>query len=90
MKPERDSRADNLKGLMIFLVVFCHSMEKICPGWAGEAPTRWLYCLVYGFHMPVLIFLPRDLPGSLSLDLPEILHPSIPSCPSRDFLSMSF
>ena len=57
MKPERDSRADNLKGLMIFLVVFCHSMEKICPGWAGEAPTRWLYCLVYGFHMPVLIFL---------------------------------
>ena len=57
MKAERDIRADNLKGLMIFLVVFCHSMEKICPGWAGEAPTRWLYCLVYGFHMPVLIFL---------------------------------
>ncbi len=57
MKTERDSRADNLKGLMIFFVVFCHAMEKLCPGWTSEKPLRWLYCLVYSFHMPVFIFL---------------------------------
>lgn len=57
MKAERDIRSDNLKGLMILLVVFCHTLEKICPQWAQEPPLRWLYCLIYGFHMPVFIFL---------------------------------
>lgn len=49
--PGRDLRLDNLKGLLIFLVVFGHLLELL-PG--GE--RLWLYRVIYLFHMPAFVF----------------------------------
>ena len=46
----RDSRLDNIRALMMLLVVFCHLIGAFSLG--GE-----VYRAVYVFHMPVFIFL---------------------------------
>lgn len=48
---QRDARFDNLKGILIFLVVFGHLLELV----AGPA-AAWLYRLIYSFHMPAFVF----------------------------------
>lgn len=53
----RDNRFDNLKGVMIFLVVFCHFIETMYASWQDDPVTRYLYCFIYLFHMPVFIFI---------------------------------
>lgn len=54
MVMRRDARLDNLKCLLIFLVVFCHlAIELVNP--RGTA-TRALYQATYVFHMPVFVF----------------------------------
>ena len=53
----RDNRFDNLKGIMIFLVLFCHYIEKMYASWQDDLFTRYLYYFVYLFHMPVFIFI---------------------------------
>lgn len=54
---ERDYRFDNIKGIMIFLVVFCHFIEKFQSGCLNNDVTKHLYLAVYSFHMPVFIFI---------------------------------
>lgn len=47
---------DNLRLLLIFCVVFGHMLELI--GGRAEAPLqKWLYFLIYSFHIPAFIFL---------------------------------
>lgn len=53
----RDNRFDNLKGLMMFLVVFCHFIEKMYGAWSQDILTKGIYYTVYLFHMPVFIFI---------------------------------
>ncbi len=48
----RDYRFDNLRALLIFLVVFCHLSEAYCaPG------GNRFYLAVYSFHVPCLLFI---------------------------------
>ena len=54
--PKRDTQFDNLKGIMILLVVFCHFLEQFVPDWSRLGLLRALYCCIYAFHMPVFIF----------------------------------
>ncbi len=49
----RDFGADNLRFLLIFLVVFAHLLER-APAFPGSG---LLYQIIYSFHMPAFIFL---------------------------------
>lgn len=49
---QRDYRADNIRFLLIFLVVFAHLLEYI----SGDTADT-LYRLIYTFHMGVFVFL---------------------------------
>lgn len=49
---ERNYKMDNLKALLIFLVVFGHLLENF----GGE--FRWrLYLMIYSFHMPFFAYI---------------------------------
>ena len=45
----REFKYDNLKFILIFLVVLGHIIEKV-------AKFKYLYLIIYSFHMPVFIF----------------------------------
>ncbi|MBM7710734.1 acyltransferase family protein [Enterococcus xiangfangensis] len=47
----RDYQIDNIKGLLIILVVFGHMLL------ASSNENNWLLTLIYSFHMPAFIFL---------------------------------
>lgn len=49
--PQRDCRFDNVRALLIFLVVFCHLCEAFLD--TDRSP---FYLAVYGFHVPCLLF----------------------------------
>ena len=49
----RDASLDKAKGLLIFLVVFGHVLERFI-GWNGFSKT--LLIILYSFHMPAFIF----------------------------------
>lgn len=49
---QRDYRFDNLKLLLIFLVVFGHMLELM----ADKTFTFDLYMAIYAFHMPAFVF----------------------------------
>ena len=51
----RDYRFDNLKGLLIFLVVLGHALVRLQSD--SMMITRYLYSIIYSFHMPALIFI---------------------------------
>lgn len=42
---------------MIFLVLFCHFIEKMYTSWQDDVIIRYLYYFIYLFHMPVFIFI---------------------------------
>ena len=46
----RDAKMDNLKALLIFLVVFGHVMEAVM---AHSGAAYALTCIIYSFHMPM-------------------------------------
>lgn len=48
---ERIYKLDNLKGILIFLVVFAHAIEALPPG-----TGRFFYIVIYLFHMPLFVF----------------------------------
>lgn len=51
---QRNHKIDNLKGVLIFLVVLGHGLELVRQDiWAA----RLLYVFIYQFHMPVFVFL---------------------------------
>lgn len=56
-KEARNSYFDNLKGILIFLVVFAHYLSAgfIYSGNYQTAPNA-LYSLIYMFHMPLFVF----------------------------------
>lgn len=43
---------DNIKALLIFLVVLGHLMEPFL----GNASVKFVYILIYSFHMPLFVF----------------------------------
>lgn len=49
---QRECRFDNIKALLIFLVVFAHMIEAFCQSFAGDV----VYKLIFSFHMPVFLF----------------------------------
>ena len=52
MIKQRLYRFDNIKFILIFLVVFGHMLE-FTPGYTN---THDIYRIIYSFHMPVFIF----------------------------------
>ena len=50
---ERDGKMDNLKGILIIMVVLGHMTELLLP--TGEGGI--VYRLIYAFHMPAFIFI---------------------------------
>lgn len=54
MKKERDYLFDNIKLLLIFLVVFAHLAE---PYVNGSLWLKRIYLMIYTFHMPLFIFI---------------------------------
>lgn len=53
MAQKREYGLDNLRGLLILLVVFAHLLEK-CTPFVGSV---FLYRTIYTFHMPAFLFL---------------------------------
>ena len=53
MERRRDYGMDNLRGILILLVVFAHLLE-ICKPFPGSV---FLYRTIYAFHMPAFLFL---------------------------------
>ncbi|KAF0569514.1 Arginine/ornithine antiporter ArcD [Psychrobacter nivimaris] len=51
----RNSNIDKIKGLLIFLVVFGHFLEKYM-GWHGDLSSSLLK-FIYAIHMPAFIFI---------------------------------
>ena len=58
MKKTREYGFDNLRGLLIVLVVLGHLLE-ICGSFPGAG---FLYRTIYSFHMPAFLFLSGYLP----------------------------
>lgn len=52
-KPARQTGFDNIKGILIILVVFGHFLE-LCP---KTQFTKAIYLLIYSFHMPCFLFI---------------------------------
>ena len=53
----RDFQLDNIKGVMILLVVIGHILECFTKGINGSFLINLLYCVIYSFHMPVFTFI---------------------------------
>lgn len=53
MKTERIITFDYLKGIAIFLVVWCHCIQYI----AGNSFNNTFYSIIYSFHMPLFIII---------------------------------
>lgn len=53
MAQHREYGPDNLRGILILLVVFGHLLERCAP-FPGQV---FLYRTIYAFHMPVFLFL---------------------------------
>ena len=76
---QRELSADNLRFFLIFFVVFGHLLE-LCPPFRG---SRFLYQLIYSFHIPALLFLfgyfCRFSPGKLLMAwaLPYLLFQTL-------------
>lgn len=54
---KRNDQFDNIKGIMIFFVVFAHTIERILPGTSAHPVYRFLYLLICSFNMHVFIFI---------------------------------
>ena len=48
----RDNKMDNLKGMLIILVVMGHMLELVMD----QGVSKYLYELIYTFHMPLFVF----------------------------------
>lgn len=51
----RDVRFDNLKGILIFLVVFAHALNKFQD--SSMLVSQCIEAVIYSFHMPALVFI---------------------------------
>lgn len=55
------AKIDNIKALVIILVIVGHAIDRYFP---ADGPWRWLYSIIYTFHMPVFIFVSGYLSSS--------------------------
>jgi len=55
MEKERDYLFDNIKGLLILLVVFGHMIESFA--FKKSTSINVMYYAIYTFHMPIFIFI---------------------------------
>lgn len=54
---KRDYRFDNIKGILILLVVFAHAMEVLTNGGiASNTVVSKVYSVIYSVHMPAFVF----------------------------------
>lgn len=79
LQTERDHRLDNIKGIMIFFVVFAHAISNLYTGWRTNEVNRYLYYFIYCFHMPVFIFVSGYLSKRKS-DYRTYLKKAISTC----------
>lgn len=49
---QRNYKIDNIRCILIFLVVLAHLLEKMDGAWATNA-----YSVIYSFHMPIFVFI---------------------------------
>jgi fucose 4-O-acetylase-like acetyltransferase len=56
METKRIPWFDNIKGVLIFLVVFGHLIE-VYRGLEGNETVKYLYDIIYFFHMPLFIMI---------------------------------
>lgn len=54
---QRNYHFDNMKGILILCVVFGHTVSNLFSVWGNYLATKYLYYLIYTFHMPVFIFI---------------------------------
>ncbi len=54
MIKERDHQLDNIRGILLFLVVFGHALELLR---FESVIAEFVYDFIYTFHMPVFIFI---------------------------------
>ena len=52
---QRDFLFDNLKGLLLILVVFGHAIASVI--YCSNGLAKYLYTAIYIFHMPVFVFI---------------------------------
>ena len=57
---------DNIKGIMMFLVVFGHFLLSVAS--KGEGLSFDIYTLIYSFHMPVFMFISGYLTHDTSIE----------------------
>lgn len=53
-KRERDAGFDNLKGILIYLVVFGHVLSKLL---SASVPGRLIQTAIFSVHMPAFVFI---------------------------------
>ena len=62
---QRSARLDNIKGVLILLVVIGHIIQywpgmtiewQLCPITQRERVLAWMYSFIYAFHMPAFVF----------------------------------
>lgn len=56
MNGPRDELMDNLKGVLIILVVFSHFLVLYVDAGVASLPVQVLYYFIYSFHMPLFVF----------------------------------
>lgn len=54
---QRNYHFDNMKGILILCVVLGHTVSNLFSVWGNYLATKYLYYLIYTFHMPVFIFI---------------------------------
>ncbi len=57
MDIKRDYQFDNIKCIMMILVVLGHALTHLYAKGLGTFPTKYLYSAIYAFHMPMFIFI---------------------------------
>ena len=75
----RDYQLDNIKGIMIFCVIFTHAISNLYKGWSDVFITKYLYYFVYTFHMPVFIFISGYL-SKIKTDYDSYVRKAIVNC----------
>lgn len=60
---ERDYQLDNIRGILVFFVVFGHALELVR---INSGLSAYVYNFIYMFHMPVYIFITGYLSKNIS------------------------
>lgn len=67
---ERDHKFDNIKALLIFLVVFGHSLEYL---YGVKGTYGALRAVIYSFHMPAFVFISGYFAGKSKRSTAEVV-----------------